>query len=295
MNNLLSDYTLKIGIRYNKYSLWGQRLLYDLMNHKNIETKIVEFPPTGIINKRKHFIPFSLNEKVFILDSWDEHNPTSDLLSLNTLDKFYINNNVNILKVQYSSKHQQIYNEIKKRFGISVLPFTMFYNRSFRLENFKWTNHTHRYLFCITGTFLKSRLEWIKYAQTIKNCSIQPEHRKGDLSSQKENEPYYNLLKQTKWGLILKGLGDGAKNRREVEFSSLGMPLVLNYIPEYPFRFEPNNHYVYLEQPSDLSKLEFLDPEPYSEKSKEIYNQYFSPDNGIYNSFILSYNAVKYE
>lgn len=289
MFNSLSKHKLSVGIRYNEYSLWGQRLLYHLINHPNIETKVVEFPPTGITNKRKHFIPFSINEKIFILDSWDGHNPTSDLLSLNNIDKFYIHNNVCILKIQYSSSHQNIYSEIDQRFGMKVLPFTMFYSRSFKLENFQWSNKNHNYLYCITGTYLKSRLEWIKYSEGMINCRIEPEYRKGDLGSSEENESYYNLLKQTKWGLILKGWGDGGKNRREVEFSSFGMPLVLNYIPEYPFSFEPNNHYVYLEQPSDLSKLEFLDPEPFAEKSKQIYNQYFSPNNGIYNSFILSY------
>ncbi len=55
------------------------------------------------------------------------------------------------------------------------------------------------------------------------------------------------------------------------------MPLALNYQPEFHFPFEPNKHYVYLKHPEDLEKLADLDPRPYAEASRELWETRFKP------------------
>jgi hypothetical protein len=90
-------------------------------------------------------------------------------------------------------------------------------------------------------------------------------------------------LKKCKWGLCPKGKiynGMDCKNRREVEYSSLGYPLVLNYKPVYPFEFEPMKQYVYIKDFTNLELLDEIDPRPFAEQSKNVYANHFSP-NGL--------------
>ena len=97
--------------------------------------------------------------------------------------------------------------------------------------------------------------------------------------SKLSTQEYLDILPQTTWSLSLQGISgahtDG-KNRREPECFSCGMPMALNYKPYYPFPFEANKHYVYLEKPEDIVKLNDIDPQPYADASTELYNQYFS-------------------
>ena len=172
----------------------------------------------------------------------------------------------------------------------------MFSNHTFYLENFQWNaNDNHKHDYIITGKPWRHRVPWIRFAENIiagpNNINIG--HGAGDASQPHENLGFYEMLKECKWGLILNGRGCGAKNRREVEFSSLGMPLALNYVPKYPFDFVPNKDFVLLKSPEDLLSLKDIDPEPFAERSKYIYSQFFSPSYGVYNSFQIVYNMAK--
>lgn len=286
--------TLLVTKNYNSKDKWGRNLLYHLSNHPNISIDSVEFPPFNV-KYNTHFIPCVFNGINFIIDDNDFAAPSSLLLKINHIPEQYLTRPLFILKIQYSTKHKVIYEQIHNKHGIHIIPFTMFSNCSFELENFDWENRDHEFMCVFTGQSWKNRSNWIEFAENNKqeiNCKISLKQGRAERSSLQDNLEYYDLLKQSRWGVILKGYGDGGKNRREVEFSSLGMPLALNYIPEYPFDFIPNTDYIYLEKPEDILNLKNIDPIPFSKRSSKIYHSYFSPSNGIYNSFKLVHNIA---
>ena len=120
-------------------------------------------------------------------------------------------------------------------------------------------------------------------------CVDDPSSSEFSIKSKRSNaideNLYFDLLKQTKWGLILKGKGEAGKNRREMEYASYGMPLALNYKPIYPFEFEPNKHYFYLEKIEDLNKLKEINPMPFAKQSTDMYKKYFCFES-IPNNFL---------
>jgi hypothetical protein len=54
--------------------------------------------------------------------------------------------------------------------------------------------------------------------------------------------------------------------------------MALNYCPVYPFSFEKDVHYKYLDNPNDLLSLKYIDPKPFNYRSKQLWNDYFRPD-----------------
>lgn len=290
---------IKLNRKYTKNDTWGKYLLYHLSNHPNIKTEILKNSLPILIGGRRginNLTPFIYNDIVFVIDDWDHASPTCYLLNNSNIPKFYLDNNVCILKIQYCHSEINNYNEIYKQSNIKILPFTMFATHHFKLNNFQYNiNYNHKYDYIITGKPWNHRLPWIRYANRIEcgKNNINIMHLLTDTSKSINDLNFYEMLKESRWGLILKGKGCGGKNRREVEFSSIGMPLALNYIPNYPFDFIPNKDFVLLESPKDLIKLKDIDPAPFSERSKYIYSQYFSPEFGIYNSFQIAYEQAK--
>ena len=291
---------IKLNREYTKNDVWGKYLIYHLSNHHDVKTEILKDPLPILIGGRRginNFTPFIYNDIVFIIDDWDHASPTCYLLNNPNIPKFYLDNNVCILKIQYCLSEVNNYNKIYKQTNIKILPFIMFANHTFELENFKYDiNYNHKYNYIITGKPWRHRLSWIRQAQHMEYgpSNIDTTHTLGEHSNLIDNLNFYEILKESRWGLILKGKGCGGKNRREVEFSSLGMPLALNYIPSYPFDFVPNKDFILLERPEDLIKLNSIDPTLFAERSKQIYIQYFSPEFGIYNSFKKAYEEFKY-
>lgn len=88
-------------------------------------------------------------------------------------------------------------------------------------------------------------------------------------------EQYMQAIRRMTWGLIISI--HNFKNTREYEFSSCGIPLAMNYQPRYPFPFEPGVHYVKLETPEDLLKLRDINPKPYHEASRYLWNECLCP------------------
>lgn len=90
------------------------------------------------------------------------------------------------------------------------------------------------------------------------------------------SEHITNLMKSN-WGVILSKFN--IKNAREYEFISNKMPLALNYQPYYDaFPFNPMEHYFLMKNVDDLEKLLTIDPTPYHEKSKWLWENYYRPD-----------------
>jgi len=296
--------SLKLTKNFHNGDMWGRRLIYHLSQSKDCKMEILPLPPINVFRGHKNFTPLIYNDIVFIIDDWDHATPTMSLIdNPDALHQFYKDNTTVILKIQYSPNQAGLYQKVYDQHGILVLPFTMFANRTFKLSAFEWkSSDEHIYTSIFTGKPWNCRRSWLNFAEEHKeeiNCYLNFDYTAGDASRNPPNGDnprftnFYELLQKTKWGVILKGKGDGGKNRREVEFASLGMPLALNYTPHYPFEFVPDKDYLLLREPSDLLKLKDIDPEPFAARSKEIYHQYFSPENGILNSFNMAYEVAK--
>lgn len=275
---------LTLKYLYSKHDMWGKYLLHLLSLNDNVSVFRDMSLSTIPVFKSKNLIPFKLDDFPFFIDDWDYSYPTSYLDNPKVLYP-YLKNNLppTILKIQYSSNHKEKYDNLYNKYNIKVLPFIIFPNRYFNLGFDKWdSNKQHKYLCFHTGRQWRERSRWINYLKN--NISEIPQ-----INTKLTTQEYQSLLLDTKWGLVLKGKGIG-KNRREIEYMSIGMPLVLNYKPEYPFPYNANEHYVYLEKPKDIEKLKDIDPEPYAKKSLDIYNRYYNYNSGgLYHSFNIAY------
>lgn len=277
--------TIKVKYEYSSHTGWGRYLLYLLSKDPRV-TRIrdssIQFMP---VFKGQHLIPFQMNDRQFFIDDWDYHYPTSSLINSSIPDHYLQDIRPTILKIQYHTNDKNLYDQLYEKYKIKVEPFIIFPNTTFNLEFETWKyNDNIEYLCFHSGrVWGRERGAWVDY---LNKCNLKIPKIDSPGLPEKEFE---NLLLKTKWGLILKGKGVG-KNRREIEYISIGMPLALNYQPQYPFPYNANEHYVYLEKPSDIEKLVDIDPKPYAEKSMEIYNKYYSvKTGGIYNSFNNAY------
>lgn len=242
-------------------------------------TFLKHFIKSGIFSKisYNYFSPIGKSKQIFFI-SINEIN-----CLINHGDNTWINNNIfnecdKINKhidfyfvLQYSHNRKEEYNELGKKYSMFVLPLIYPPSPNFKENTFLWKNKEFKYLANMAfGTRIrKHRRPWIK--RTLNDNRFFRQKTFGD--------DYINILKDTKWGLSLKGAGysfDG-KCYREAEYMSFGMPLALNYKPCYPFPFYPGEHYLYLNNPIQLAVLDSIDPTNYAKKSRETWENYFSP------------------
>ena len=274
--------------------IWGKLLLNYLAQSDLFRIQYHDFSPIYCL-KGHNFTPFYCQNKLCFIDEWDYSHPTSQIN-----DQFFRDNpdyqNLSIVfKIQYCRSDEPFYAQLKKKYGIQVLPFFMFPSYYIEPSSFLWQNTKHPYLALYSGRVWRHRAKWEDYMGQREDCirvietpgASQINHH----SKMVSKDDYLECLKLVKWGLILSGKGCGSKNRREPEYTSLGMPLALNYEPVYPFPFVKNVHYVKLEKPEDLEKLKNIDPMPYHQKSVELYRNYFSPE-GMAKSFVRLFGSL---
>lgn len=223
--------------------------------------------------RNKYFTRMEVNGCLVGLDTWDRYGPTSSFLDNGSFDNELKDLDL-LIKIQwYPCRY---WDEFTEKTGIPVKPWTVMPTKNFQLEAFKWQNIVHRYLAQLTGR--NNRFGRQPYVQF---CADRPElfYTKSDMVSRDSQDSYMKILRQCRWGLILKGLTrrhDG-KNRRECEYTSLGIPLAMNYEPHYPFDIIPGIHYIKINTPEDLLKLYEIDPQPFAKASSELYHDRFSP------------------
>ena len=267
-----------------KYMIWGKLMLRRMGESGIFNVEYRKFPPKLFaLSRPGHMTPFILNGKKCFLDDWDYAYPTSSIS-----EEFFERNPEHkdlkyVFKIQYSRGEIPFFTKLGEKFGIQIFPFFMFPRHDFELGSWKWKNGDHKYLALFSGRVWKFRRQWNAYMQKHPECiSVNDSYLKvtDKRMNAIDDDVYLDILKQTKWGLCLRGKGTDCKNRREVEYLSYGMPLVLDYKPYYPFddEFQPNKDYVYLEKPEDLEKLKDMDPEYFSERSTYLYKRYFDPD-----------------
>lgn len=182
-----------------------------------------------------------------------------------------------IIKTQY--KPHPFYDELRSK-GIRVISWVMWPTFNSPLEAFKWCYGSGSFLFiasCAGGPNSSRRWGRPPYIEWCKK-QIDFDHQRRSVNE------WAKVIQHCKWGLILQGGNkrncDG-KNTREVEFASFGMPMALNYIPNYEYEFEPNKQFLFLEKPEDLEKLRTVDPRPFAEESKRLWEKYLKPEASV--------------
>lgn len=263
----------QLTIAKPKNNQWGNYITQQLINSGKYEVNFEEFPSfQGLGRRRGSLKPMKLDGNMVMIDDWDFAHPTSRLdEAFFDQNPFYRDIKL-ILKIQYSRRDEPAYPPIP------IEPFLIFPRSTFKLGVFDWKPGGD-YIAAFSGKVWRNRRAWIKHME-----SMSAFHLVVGNPNPSVQEPYYDTLRRCTWGLILKGKGNGGKNRRETEYLSCGMPIALNYKPEYPFPFEPGVDYVYLEKPEDLDSLYKIDPIPFSERSRLNYENYFSPQ-GIVETF----------
>ena len=285
---------LRVSSDYEKPNpryIWGNFLIQKIAHSGLFKVTYEHFPRYNAsgIPRAGELKAFELNGIMCLVDAWDYSHPTCHI------SKKFLDNNPKVknikyvFKTQYSERHMEQYNRLDKELGIKVFPFFIFPRHNFKNCQFQWKNKEHEHLAFFSGRIWKERKRWYHYMMDRKDDFFSVNHESSKIkivqksSNHISEENYMGLMKNTKWGLILKGKGEAGKNRREVEYSSCGMPLALNYKPIYPFNFEPNKHYLYLEKPEDLEKLKTIDPAPYAKASARLFRKYFDPEKVPYN------------
>jgi hypothetical protein len=217
--------------------------------------------------------PMELDGCLIGLDTWDTLGPTSVFEDVGYFQEGKVCNKFDhIIKIQY---HKCPYwDDFTKRTGKTASGWTVMPTHDFPLENppFQWKYKNHKYVTSLTGRNNRfGRQPYVDWCAKNKGYYTKPDYKSTD-----PRDEYFKILDECKWGLILSGRRGAFKNRREVEFSCFGMPMVLNYVPEYSFPMEPGRHFVLINNPHDLEKLKDIDPRPYAEASKELWNDRFS-------------------
>jgi|GEM_PF-4143310 len=222
----------------------------------------------------KNMSVFAVDDELIALDTWDTDSPTDTAWQLGLFGegkfgaKAPLADVTTVLKIQWMPKPK--WDEMQQA-GLRVMPWTIFPSQEFPLGAFQWQPTGHEYTALVTGANRYGRPPWQAYARDRADWFT-------DAKRSVPMEDLIGMLRVTRWGLSLGGKrGTDRKNRREIEFASCGMPLVLNYQPHYPFLFEPDVHYVYVDSVEDVDKLYELDPQPFAEASRQLWRDYFSP------------------
>ena len=205
------------------------------------------------------------------IDSWDTDSPSDAAFKAGHFDCGAALGDVRVLlKIQWQPR--PLWDEFESTTGIRVYPWTIFPTQEFQLGAFQYDpDAQHIYTATATGADRFGRGEFKEAARAAGDFYAKDGGKKDTL------EEYMNVIKSCRWGVSLRGKrGTDGKNRREIEFASCGMPLALNYQPHYPFAFEAGKHYVYMETAEDMIALRDIDPRPFADASREIYESYWS-------------------
>ena len=242
---------------------WNRMLLQSLAESGEFDISYTELPHTSSTRRfRKNFHFMRLDGVMIGVDTWDFALPTtSGDPILNYADL--------LLKIEY--RPYSIWEGVEQRHQARVSAWTMFGYECFPTESFQWNaRNRHKHLCVFSGHQKRSKRRWLKFMRA-QNWPVYGKQSVAD---------YMELICNMRWGVILQGRAgehcDG-KNRREHAYTSLGMPLALNYQPHYPFPMNAGEHYVYLKDPEDLLSLQDIDPAPYAEASRQLWVDHFSP------------------
>jgi hypothetical protein len=260
---------------------WNWTLLRMLASSGMFKVMTEKFPIVPYkVAKSCNFTFMKVNDKLVGLDTWDSIAPSGEWFEKGFFNIKPLKDLKLLIKIQWFNC--EFWRKFTTETGIPVTAWTVMPNSQFRLSSFMYnvaSNHT--WYGMVTGrNYRFGRQEWVKW------CSINNGfHTDINCNITDTIDDYIDRLKKCKWGIILHGRKGAEKNRRESEFTSCGIPLAMNYDPQYPFDFIAGKHYVKLTKPSDLIKLKTINPEPFAIASKQLYRDHFSP-SGISKTLI---------
>jgi hypothetical protein len=190
-------------------------------------------------------------------------------------------------------------NELEQKIGCKVRSWIMFPAGLTLVNKFEYKPLNSIYNVYATSQnsmIVMKRKNWCQKMDQLNNISsklnnygIKTSNNCFEICIKIPQPTYLEKLKKSNWGISLSIRNE--KNTREYEFISNFMPLALNYEPVYSFPFLPNEHYFKLNTPDDLEKILITDTTKYSNKSKEIWENYFRPDKAVdWLKELLEYN-----
>ena len=182
--------------------------------------------------------------------------------------QYLLNGLLNNMSVSAYIKYKKN-QDIQKLLGCPLVVWAMFPGGWNLVNKFEYCSYNSIYNVMASGfNSLKvmKRQPWFDHAKRI---GI-------DTKIAIPSNEYLGLLKKSRFGIILSIRNE--KNTREYEFISNSMPLALNYKPEFEFDFIPDEHYLFMKDVNDLSKLTTSNTNKYVVRSKYIWDNYFRPD-----------------
>lgn len=263
---------------------WSKKLIDNLIESNQFDVIYENFPPLfDIPSRRSRFLSFfKIDDILCAIDTWDSHGPSIDAKEEWIKADFFKDTKI-LFKIQKLNHNDKIWQEFEDYTGIITSNWTMFASNSYPLQSFNWLDNPNKqYYGIISG---KRRKQWIEYFRNDPDFFTPPqipvEKQTRTISNDRTSlEDFLKNIQNSLWGISLHGKKYkrlDCKNRREVEYTSCGIPLALNYKPEYPFPFIANEHYYYIENMEDVKNLKNIDPMPFHYKSLEVYDKYFSP------------------
>jgi hypothetical protein len=221
-----------------------------------------------------------LNNKLVIFDTQFD-----DKYTLKYLKNGLLNNMSAVVYIKYKKNE-----EIQSLLNCPLVIWSMFPAGWGLVNKFEYSSHQSNYNIMASGfnsLRVMKRMDWFEHAKLI---GI-------DTRVAITGTQYLELLMKSRFGIILSIRNE--KNTREYEFISNSMPLALNYKPEFEFDFFPNEHYLYMKDINDLSKVLTENVDKYCAKSKYIWENYFRPDmaskiliNKTTNAVLSSYKRL---
>lgn len=241
---------------------WNRWLVDRLLESGTFRQRHGELPRTPESRRwRRNFHVMRVEESLVGVDTWDLEGPTTTGHSvLNELDL--------LLKIQY--RPHDLWRALEIEHGLRITSWTMFAYDGFPMREYAWSPDSGQCPYSYSGHAKRPKRRWLRHMR-----------RSGvEVHDMLEPNEYVPLLRNSRWGVILKGRTgrhcDG-KNRREPALASWGMPLALNYTPHYPVSMLPDVDFVHLREPTDLDRLKDIDPRPYAEASIGLWHRLFSP------------------
>lgn len=259
---LPTNYKSEIGWNYTLLRMLAASGVF------TIRTKEFKQIPT---TRYKNWTLMEVNDRLVALDTWDTLGPT-DLYYKAGLFKSEFKNLDLLIKIQWHNN--KYWADFTKDTDIPVTAWTVMPNKEFPLMSFQYSaDMKHKHIGIVSGRNNRfGRQGWVDWC--VKNSDFVTDNSyvvNDNMSS------YVHNLSGCKWGIILRGRVGAEKNRRESEFTSCGMPLAMNYDPQYPFNMIAGKHYYRLHKPADLANLRHIDPRPFALESIRLWKDHFSP------------------
>jgi len=239
-----------------------------------------------------------VNGKKIYLDLWEYSSPTystavheyeMDLiikLQHKDMEDDYFLNKCKIKNVLVNLSDDE-----KIRFKAKIVPWTFFPSRM--LKPFIYSGKEIPYVpvsqfgfFC--GKMWKCRKKICKRLEEfgVEMVASKQETRAGRPLS---DDDYIRKMVGSKFGIIIHGRGSHfteAKNRREVDYTFLGKPILMNYKPFYYNPMVEGEHFIYIDENTEFEKIEELyNTDEIARAGREWYEKNASP-TGTANSFM---------